>query len=550
MKVIPIALAICALLVGCLFAFPRLRAHVSSAAVDSTPQVRLASASDNPATSGERVRPAAVAGGFYPADRGELARTVDDALAAAGSSKPEGPIVGIIVPHAGYAYSARVAAHAYAALKGQTFDTVVMLGPCHRARVSGAALSSYDAWETPLGRVSVDRDLVRALQAADPVFQVNDDVHSGEHSLEVQLPFLQRTLTGFSIVPIAVWDFSEENCAAIAAGLVKVVQARKAAKPDARVLLLASSDMAHYPAYDQANATDRKTLDLISRWKLHDLLAWEDEAPASGVPELYCTLCGLGPVVIVMDVARQLGANTAQVLKYANSGDVPAGDKTRCVGYGAVVLCNVPGKPTPGDQNLRPTSAEEGGNVKVKTSEGELNAEQQQYLVELARRTIREYVTTGRKVKPDRRDGLLGEKRAVFVTLEKEGRLRGCIGDLVAHEPLVDAVVSKAIAAATEDPRFPPVSVGELNSLRLHVSVLSPTRKISSPDEIILGKHGVIVSQGLRKGVFLPEVAIQQGWDRDTMLRYLCAEKAGLPPDAWKHGATLEVFTTQQFGDE
>ena len=184
------------------------------------------------------------------------------------------------------------------------------------------------------------------------------------------------------------------------------------------------------------------------------------------------------------------------------------------------------------------------------TQDQELNEAQQAYVLDLAERAIDAYVMRKEKIVPERREGILGEERAVFVTINEDGRLRGCIGSLTPQEPLVDAVVSRAIAAATQDPRFPPVEREELPKLELHVSVLSPVREVSGPEEIKIGRHGIIVKQGFRSGVYLPEVAVEQGWDLDTTLSHLCSGKAGLPADAWKQGADLFVFTTQSIGGE
>jgi len=181
---------------------------------------------------------------------------------------------------------------------------------------------------------------------------------------------------------------------------------------------------------------------------------------------------------------------------------------------------------------------------------GALNEQQQQILLQLARDTIERYVRD--RTVPDLPQGdpaFLAE-RAVFVTLHKHGQLRGCIGELEAREPLAEAVRSSAISAATRDPRFPPVGPDELDDIEIEISVLSPLCKVESPDEITVGKHGVMVAEGMRRGVFLPQVAPEQGWDRDTMLSYLCAHKAGLPADAWRRGADLYVFTTQVFSEK
>jgi len=180
---------------------------------------------------------------------------------------------------------------------------------------------------------------------------------------------------------------------------------------------------------------------------------------------------------------------------------------------------------------------------------GELNEQQQRTLLDLARWTIEQYVLN--RTVPDLPTGdpAFEPQRAVFVTLHKHGELRGCIGSLEPHQPLAEAVRSSAVSAATQDPRFPPVTPGEVGELEIEISVLSPLREVASADEITVGEHGVVVSEGMRRGVFLPQVATEQGWDRDTMLTALCAHKAGLPPDAWRHGCDLSVFTTQVFSE-
>ncbi|MGC9318324.1 MAG: AmmeMemoRadiSam system protein A [Armatimonadota bacterium] len=184
-----------------------------------------------------------------------------------------------------------------------------------------------------------------------------------------------------------------------------------------------------------------------------------------------------------------------------------------------------------------------------RTAQGELDEQQQEILLDLARETIKRYVTEGTVPDPPSGDPALEQPRAVFVTLHKHGQLRGCIGSLEPREPLAAAVRSSAISAATQDPRFPPVTPEELDDLEIEISVLSPLRRVDSADEIVVGEHGVMVADGMRRGVFLPHVAPEQGWDRDTMLQYLCAHKAGLPADAWQRGAELHVFTAQVFGE-
>ena len=280
----------------------------------------------------------------------------------------QGRIVAAIVPHAGYVYSGPVAAHAYAALKGSHFDTVVVIGPSHRSRFAGGCLPAASSWATPLGRVSVDTQLRDALAVGDGTFFVDDEPHAEEHSLEVQIPFLQTVLEDFRLLPVLVGSDGEANLESISSGLAAALKDRKA-------LLVASTDLAHYPAYEAARTTDTKTLELIAQWDMEGLISRERKVADLGVPELHCALCGLGPVAITMEAARRLGANTVGVLKYANSGDAPGGDKSRCVGYGAVVLREVQGATGPKVKSPDPQASGQGDAVRMHTSEGELPVE-------------------------------------------------------------------------------------------------------------------------------------------------------------------------------
>ncbi len=498
------------------------------------------------AEAAENVREPAVAGAFYPGNPDELRSYVEEQLAQAGKPELPGRVVALIAPHAGYVYSGSIAAAAFVTVMGAEFETVIAVGPSHRMPVDGAALTDASAWRTPLGEVAIDTEMCAALEAASERIHVSALAHQDEHCLEVEVPFLQVALKEFKFVPLVMTDFSGENCKALAEAIVTVVKDRLAAsRPGGAeggkagsVLLVASTDMSHYPVYEETNRADKAMLEAIETFDTAKVRKKDEELLAAGVEELHCTLCGLGPVLTVMEAASELGADTVTTIKYANSGDVPMGDRGRCVGYCAVAFC---------------ASEKEGEGVSEEagqTSEGELNEAQQKQLLVLARETITQYVK--RRTMPDLPTGepAFEQERAVFVTLHKHGDLRGCIGTLEAREPLAQAVRSSAISAATQDPRFPPVTADELDEVHIEISVLSPMRKVASADEIIVGKHGVVVSQGMRRGVFLPQVAPEQGWDRETMLRHLCADTAHLPPDAWRHGATLQIFTTQVFGED
>ncbi len=490
-----------------------------------------------PPAATAKVREPAVAGQFYPGGKDELRKVVEGYLAAAKPEAIKGRLVAIVCPHAGYNFSGPIAAYSYKLVAGRSYDDVVVIGPSHHTAFAGAALTEADLWRTPLGDVPIDQGINDALlKAAPKTFTRDDTVQALEHSAEVEIPFLQVSLKSFRLVPVCIQDFSPANCKAVGHALAQVLKGRHA-------LIVASSDMAHYPATDLCAQVDKTTLASVVKMDLDAMYNWEREGCAKYADrQVVCTLCGLGPVVAVMVAARDLGADRASLLKYANSGQLDKRTADQSVGYGAVAI-----------SNTRAQEPAVGGEAKMDDaplgSTDNLTVEQKRTLLTLARRAILEDVSHGLRLKPPTDDKAFEERRAVFVTLKAGGKLRGCIGTLEPQASLGEAVIDAAISAATEDPRFPQVRTAEVAGLDLHISVLSPMVPTTA-DKIVLGKHGIVVSQGMRRGVFLPEVAPEQGWDLDTTLTYLCVEKAGLPADAWKHGAQLESFTTQSFGDE
>ncbi len=470
-----------------------------------------------------RVRAPAVMGTFYPLAPTDLRDAVRTYLDAAETAEAPGELVALIVPHAGYSYSGPVAGFAYRTLVGRSYETVVVVGPSHRVPFSGVALSGFDEWYTPLGRVKIDRAGSDAIEHLHPKARVIDAAHEGEHSIEVQLPFLQETLEEFQLLPVLMADFSSDNSASLARALAEWAQ-------DRRVLFVASSDMSHYPAYDDAVRVDKETLRAIETMEAEEVAATTKKLMAGGVDGLSTCLCGEGPVKTVLMAAKILEADKVQLLRYANSGDVPRGPRAGVVGYCAVALYR--SKSNPGLSG---------------SDSGELTSQQQKRLLVLARTTIEEYVRTGRRVPVEESDPGLLRPAAAFVTLRKDGELRGCIGSLEPSQPLAETVRDRAIMAASRDLRFSPVKADELPHLEIEISVLSPLRRVAGSDDIDISRHGVVVAQGSRRGVYLPQVAQETGWSRDVLLSHLCRDKAGLPADAWKQGAALYVFTVQAF---
>ena len=473
------------------------------------------------------VREAVYAGSWYPGTASELGATVDGYLAEVEKASVPGKIVALIAPHAGYVYSGQVAANAYKQIQGMEFDIVALVGPSHHHAFPGVSVYKSGVYRNPLGDVAVDSAIAKSLIDENEAIKFYPEVHVQEHSLENQIPFLQRTLSGYKIVTVLMQDFSKQNCDMLSTALANVLKGKNA-------LLVASTDMSHYPVYDEAVKADKATLSAIETMDTGLIRRQSDKYLRQGVRELHCMLCGRGPVLVVMDAAKKLGANSVKILKYANSGDVPGGDKNRVVGYMAAMLYD---------------SKEDKDSAKA--LDAPVNEEHQEMLLKLARETIETYLKTGKKKRPEIQNERLKVKQGAFVTLRKHGTLRGCIGHIIPIESLQDTIVDMAVAAATEDPRFPQVTMAEMKEIDIEISVLSVPRRVQNAEEIEMGKHGVIVRSGRRQGVFLPQVATETGWDRETFLEHLCSGKAGLPADAWKdEGTELYIFTAQLFEEE
>lgn len=454
------------------------------------------------AALGQSVRPAVFAGQFYPADPARLAADIDGYLAAAASptAPPAGRIVGLVVPHAGYVYSGRTAAAAYALLRGRAIDTVVIVGPSHRFAFEGASIWPDGGFETPLGVARVDAGLAREIAKASG-FRFQREAFAEEHSVEVQVPFIQRVLPGAAIVPIVMGEQTRTTIRTLAAALAKTCLGKK-------VVVVASTDQSHFLPKERAQSTDADTAALIRDLKI-DTIIRKVEAGEN-------IMCGGGPVASVLLLAEKAGQPKVEIMARADS----SGFGGPVVGYlAAAVLSGAAPAPV--------------GFM--------LTAEEKAELLKMARAALTEYVTRGTEI-----DDLSGRDRfraprGAFVTLTRQGALRGCIGFIEPVLPLGRAVIRTAIYAATQDPRFRPVKAAELKDLRVEISVLTPPREIDDPRLVKVGTHGLIVEMDGSKGVLLPQVPVENGWDRETFLGEGCL-KAGLPRDAWKKGAKLSVF--------
>lgn len=465
------------------------------------------------------VHESVIAGSWYPDSPTELRSTINAFLNNVPDRKLSGQLVSLISPHAGYAYSGQVAAYAYKLLRKQKFDTVVIVAPSHHAAFSGISVYDRGSYRTPLGPVPLDRNLIRELKDKDADIRYVPEAHAREHSLEIQLPFLQMVMPGFKLVPLVMGDQSYATCKRLADALAQCSRGKS-------VLIVASSDLSHFHTYQQAKELDQVIIDHVTKF--------DPQGLSYDLAIGKCEACGGGPIVTALLASRELGANQADVLYSANSGDV-TGDRSRVVGYLAAAIY----KST--ERTKTPKEHKQAG------IDLGLSAEDKALLHRIAKESIEARLAGKEPPAFKVTSARLKESRGAFVTLHKNGELRGCIGHIVGDRPLAETVSEMAVAAAFQDPRFPPVTADELPDLDIEISVMTPLRQITDIKEIQVGRNGIIVQQGMHSGLLLPQVATEYGWDRETFLDYTC-RKANLPPDAWKDkNTTIYIFSADVF---
>ncbi|MGP8250475.1 MAG: AmmeMemoRadiSam system protein B [Terracidiphilus sp.] len=477
----------------------------------------------------QKLRPAGVAGAFYPADPAALTAMMDTMLHQVSLPKINGQIVAVVAPHAGYQYSGPVAAYTYAALKGHKFSRVVVIAPSHYEAFDFSSVYDGDGYVTPLGTVPVDKTFARELARMDSSIQLSERGHTAtsagaEHAIEVELPWLQHVLGNFTLVPIVMGDQSYESSRALGLALSKLIKkeqqrhAQNPQEPAGETLILASSDLSHYHTYDDAEQIDHKTLNALQ--------AWDYLSMSRNFESRIWEACGGAPIVAAMIASERMGANQAQVLDYANTGDV-TGDHSRVVGYSADLFLKAQG----GSAMDAPFTLDE---------------QEEKQLLALARKSV-ERAVRDRRLNEAAATGdmALDQERGAFVTLTIRGELRGCIGYIMPVVPLYSAVNVTAAKAAVEDPRFMPVSEQELPKLGYEISVLSPLVRVLDVNQIVVGKHGLIMKNKDREGLLLPQVPVEQHWDRTTFLEQTCV-KAGMPRDCWKDEDT-DIFRFTAF---
>ena len=472
----------------------------------------------SPLAADEAIRKTAVAGAFYPSNPTRLRNMIKTYLAEVPQQAVDGEIKVLVCPHAGYIYSGQVAAYSYQLIKGKQYDAVVVLALSHYYPFRGASVFDGDFYETPLGNVPIDHTIVTEMKDAHPLIDFHPPAHKREHSLEVQVPFLQVALGGdLKIVPVLFGDVRYETAQAVADVLADIAQEKN-------ILVIASTDLSHFHPYKEANGLDEQTIQEVVKLSPQGLQSFFETNDGAA--------CGKCPVVTSLVYADRINADEIKVLKYANSGDT-AGDKRKVVGYVSMAITKK------GEEDM------------AEVNEGVvLSAESKNELFSIVRSTIRERLSAGKVTDIESSNPELQTENGVFVTLHtKRGALRGCIGCFQSDEPLYKTVQAMALSSAFRDPRFPPVQLDELNDLSVEISVLSPMKKIDDVNEIELGKHGIYIKKGFRSGTFLPQVATDTGWSLEEFLGHCARDKAGLGWDGWKK-ADVYTYTDTVFGEE
>jgi AmmeMemoRadiSam system protein B/AmmeMemoRadiSam system protein A len=480
----------------------------------------------------ESVRPSALAGTWYPGDAGELAREVDGLLDAAKAKPPEGSIRALIAPHAGYRFSGATAAEVFALVRGRAYERVLVLAPAHRSGFHGLSIADVTAYETPLGRVPLDTEAIARLRASDLV-QTDPTAHEREHSIEIELPLLQRALApGWRLVPVLVSRMEGEDYQ-VAADLLRPLA-------DDRTLVVVSTDFTHFgPRFgylpfppDKEVAEHLRGLD---EGAVKQILAKDADGLLAYQADTGITMCGYRPVTLLL---KLLPAD-AQVerVAYATSGEL-TGDWMNSVSYVGLAVTG----PTPisGSTPAAAAAAKTDGSDLALLHRLAVLGVEEAVLGPSGQRTRELQTRLAALPEP------LREPAGAFVTLKRGGQLRGCIGYILPKKPLYQAVLENGVNAARNDHRFYPVAPEELDDMEIEVSVLSPPEPIPSYEQFRVGEQGIILSKDGHQAVFLPEVAPEQGWSRDETLTHL-AQKAGLPADAWRKGADFLVFTSTKY---
>ena len=461
----------------------------------------------------EYIREAKFAGQFYPGTKKNLNNLLIDLFAEVKArtiqTNQNNIPQAIIVPHAGYVFSGLVSAAGFSQIVENTsYKRVFVIASSHRYSYKGAAVYCSGNYLTPLGEITVDKQISRELLNSSDLFIEHKDAHENEHSIEVQLPFIQHKLgENILLVPIILGTQQPEDCRELANILKKWFTPEN--------LWIISTDFSHYPEYKNANIVDQLTADAICSNQSKKLLLVLKENKNLKIDKLATSLCGWTSVLTLMYMTENEDFDFKKNY-YQNSGDAKLyGSKDRVVGYWSITVCRQP--------------------LNFRVSHGE-----KEELIGKARESINYFVLNGvaEKIKPHAGAGILNEKMGAFVSIYVKNKLRGCIGSFAKNKTLNEMVQEMAVSAS-HDRRFDPIKAEELDKTEIEISVLSPLKKIDTVSEIELGKHGIYIKQGNSSGTFLPQVATKTGWNLEEFLGHCSRDKAGIGREGWKNA---EVF--------
>jgi MEMO1 family protein len=460
------------------------------------------------------------AGRFYPADKEMLTKDLAQLFEKCKKSPSNLIVRAIISPHAGYIFSGKTAAAAYSSIpKNAVYKNIFIIGSSHVMYFDGASVYNSGDYITPLGRIQVNKEIANKLILSNRVFSFPTTAHEQEHSIEVQLPFIQYYFKDHvSIIPIIIGTDNVNTVKKIAEAL------RPWFTPEN--LFVISSDFSHYPSYENATTTDSLTAISIltaSPEKFLNTLSSNDSKHIHG---LVTSMCGWTSGLTLLYLSEGNKNLEMKLLNYSNSGDSPNAGKDEVVGYNAIAMYD-----KKSDAAIVPETQDSFSFTET----------EKEQLFTIVKSSIRSRLYGEKKYVPDERSvsSNLKKPMGAFVTLKINGALRGCIGRFISSEPLFNVVQESAISSAFEDPRFSPLSKAEFKNTDIEITVLGPLKKINNINEIVLGKHGIYIKKGLYSGTMLPQVATENGWTVEQFLGYTSRDKANIGWDGWKDA---EIF--------
>lgn len=470
------------------------------------------------------------AGKFYPASSHVLRNDLKHLFDSLPKQETYNTLRALISPHAGYVFSGTIAASAFASVPPEKrFSNIFIIGTSHRRSYEGASIYNSGALLTPMGRVGVNHKIAEELMGKSQYFQFDSSMHDDEHCIEVQLPFIQYCFSyNPQVIPILIGTVNLSIIKSLA----------EAIRPwfTEDNLFVISSDFSHYPSYDDAIVADRDTSDAILSGKPWSLLAVMEKYEKSGMQGLSTNMCGWTSGLLLMYLSEGNDLFEFRHVMYRNSGDSKYGDKNGVVGYHSIILIEK------SENNLHAASCEDTDSF---------TEQEKRLLFRIARSSISAGLTGDKRynVHNDSYSGKLTMHAGVFVTLFIGDELRGCIGRMVSEEPLCTLVSKMAYSAAFEDPRFSSLNEEEYESISIEISVLTPLKRITDIDEIVIGKHGLYIRKDWRTGVLLPQVASKHNWSVLQFLQYTAKHKANIGENGWKE-AEIFTFETSVFKED